>query len=71
MKTLYKTKIEAQNIPEGKYDMLIDFLEANNFDYEETEFEEYTIDERTEEEKYEDWLSEQANIKYEETKLGI
>ena len=66
MKTLYNTKIELKNLTQEKYDMLIDFLEDNNLSYEETDFEEFTLDERTEEEKYEDCLSEQADIKVDE-----
>lgn len=61
MKTLYNTKIDFKNLTQEKYDMLIDFLEDNNLNYDETDFEEFTLDERTEEEKYEDWLSEQAD----------
>lgn len=66
MKTLYNTKIDFKNLTQEKYDMLIDFLEDNNLSYEETDFEEFTLDERTEEEKYEDWLSEQADIRVDE-----
>ncbi len=66
MKTLYNSTLEFKNLTQEKYDMLIDFLEDNNLSYEETDFEEFTLDERTEEEKYEDWLSEQADIKVDE-----
>lgn len=66
MKTLYNTKIDFKNLTQEKYDMLIDFLEDNNLSYDETDFEEFTLDERTEEEKYEDWLWEQADNKVDE-----
>lgn len=66
MKTLYNTKIDFKNLTQEKYDMLIDFLEDNNLSYEETDFEEFTLDERTEEEKYQDWLWEQADLRNDE-----
>lgn len=71
MKTLYNTKIEFKNLTQEKYDMLIDFLEDNNLNYDETDFEEFTLDERTEEEKYEDWLSEQADNYNDDVRLGV
>lgn len=71
MKTLYNTKIALENLTEEKYDMLIDFLQGNNISYDETDFEEFVIDERTEEKKYDDWLAEQADIKYDENKIGL
>ena len=54
---------------EDKYEMLIDFLEDNEIDFEETEYADYTIDERTEDEKYNDWLCAMGEIKYEEQKM--
>ena len=71
MKTLYNTKISIEAIDGNKYDMLIEFLEDSNIPYREEDFEEYEIDERTEDEKYEDWLAEQADELYEDRKLGI
>lgn len=62
MKTLYSTNLLLDNLTKEKYDKLLDFLENNNITYNEKEFEEYIIDTRTEEEKYEDWLSEQADV---------
>lgn len=66
MKTFYSTTLEVNNITQEKYDMLIDFLEANNISYNENDFEEYTIDERTDDEKYDDWLWTLADNKKEE-----
>lgn len=71
MKTLFNTTIRITNIDESAYDKLIDFLEDNFRNYEETDFEEFTVDERTEDEKYNDWLWEQADIMNEEVKLGL
>lgn len=71
MKTLYNTTISLTNMDESLYDKLIDFLEDNFKNYEETDFEEFIVDERTEEEKYNDWLWEQADIYNEEVKLGL
>lgn len=62
MRILYNTNLEIKNITQEKYDMLFDFLESNNFNFNESDYEEFAIDERTEEEKYEDWLSEQADL---------
>lgn len=71
MKTLYNTTLEIKNLTQEKYDLLIDLLEENNINYEETDFEEFTIDERTEEEKYDNWLSEQADNYNDDKALGI
>ena len=69
MITMFNTTIYLEKMDEDKYNKLIDFLEDNNYEYIEDDFEEYTIDNRSESEKYEDWLSEQADIKYDESKL--
>lgn len=69
MKELYDTTIEIKHIDQSKYDMLIDFLEGNNIDYEETDFEEYVVDERTESEKYDDWLSNRTDEIHDEQKI--
>ena len=66
MQILYNTNLQITGILEEKYNMLIDFLEDNNVAYNEDDFEEFIVDERTEEEKYEDWLSEQADIRHDE-----
>ena len=66
MKILYNTNLQITGILEEKYNMLIDFLDDNNVAYNEDDFEEFIVDERTEEEKYEDWLSEQADIRHDE-----
>ena len=49
--------------------MLIDFLEDTGIDFEETEYADYTIDERTEDEKYNDWLCALGETQYEEQKM--
>ena len=66
MKTLYNTNLQITGISEEKYNMLIDFLEDNNVAYNEDDFEEFIVDERTEDEKYEDWLWDQTDIRYDE-----
>ena len=71
MKTYMNETIEIKGITEEKYEMLIDFLNDNKIDYEETEIEDYTIDNRTEAEKYDDWLWTLADMKNEDRKLGI
>lgn len=71
MKEMYNTTITIKNLDKAKYDMLIDFLEDNNMNYEETDFEEFVVDERTEEEKYQDWLSEQADLHNDEVKMNL
>ena len=71
MKTRYNTNFKIENIDQEKYDMLYDFLEDNHINFEETDFEEFIIDTRTEEEKYDDWLSEQADNYNNDKELGI
>ena len=71
MKTMYNTIIRLNNLDENTYTKLIDFLEENIPHYEETDFEEFTIDERSEEEKYNDWLWEQADQYNDEIKMGL
>lgn len=66
MRTYFSTNIEIKNISQEKYEMLIDFLEDNNISYDTTDFEEYTIDERSEDEKYDDWLWTLADNKRQE-----
>ena len=66
MRTYFSTNIEIKNISQEKYDMLIDFLEDNDISYDTTDFEEYTIDERSEDEKYDDWLWTLADDKRQE-----
>lgn len=70
MKTLFNTKLEINNIDKSKYDMLIDFLEDKNINYYENDFEEFTIDERSEEEKYDDWLWTLADDRNEEREIN-
>lgn len=70
MITYFSTNIEIKNISQEKYDMLIEFLEDNNINYDTTDFEEYTIDERSEDEKYDDWLWTLADNRNDELKLG-
>lgn len=66
MITYFSTNIEIKNISQEKYDMLIEFLEDKNISYDTTDFEEYTIDERSEDEKYDDWLWTLADDKRQE-----
>lgn len=70
MKELYNTTIELKALDKAKYDKIMDFLEENEINYEEIDFEEYELDTRTEEEKYEDWLSEQADQINDERKIS-
>lgn len=69
MKELYNTTLEIKNLDKVKYDLLIEFLDDNYINYEETDFEEFIIDNRTEEEKYEDHLSQRADMINDERKL--
>ena len=71
MKELYNTNLALERLTKEQYDMLMDFLEDNNMNYEETDFEEYYLDERTEDEKYEDWLSEQTDLHNDEVRMGL
>lgn len=71
MKNYYNTKIKLEGLSGEMYDKLIDLLEDNNFHYEETDFEEYVVDERSEQEKYDDWLSEQADNYNDEKWMGL
>lgn len=71
MKTFINENIEIKGMSEDKYDLLIEFLEENNIDYKETEYEEYTVDDRSEDEKYDEWLWTLADSQYEERKLGL
>ena len=71
MKTYYNVNLEIKNIDTNLYDMLIEFLDDSNIQYEQTDFEEFEIDKRSEEEKYEDWLSEQADLHNDMVKMGI
>lgn len=71
MKQMYNTKLTITNLDEAKYDMLIDFLEDNHINYNETDYEEFMIDTRSEEEQYQDWLSEQADLHNDQVKMGL
>ena len=71
MKTLYNITLEIQNLTEEKYDKILSLLENELIDYEQTDYEEFTIDERSEAEKYEDWLSEQADIIHDEQMIDL
>jgi len=71
MKEYINTKINFMALDETKYTMLIDFLEDNNVCYEETDYEEYVLDHRSEDEKYEDWLSEEADLHNDNVAMGI
>ena len=66
MKNYSNNTFEIKGISQEKYDMLLDFLEDNDINYEETETEIYTVDERTEDEKYDDWLWALGERQYEE-----
>lgn len=66
MRTYFSTVLEINQISQEKYDMLIEFLEDNNINYDTTDFEEFTIDERSEDEKYDDYLSSLADDRYSE-----
>lgn len=66
MKTYINETIKINHISDDLYDMLKDFLEDNKIDYEELETESYTIDERNEDEKYDDWLWTLGERQYEE-----
>ena len=69
MKTYINETLEIKGMSEDKYEMLIDFLEDTGIDCEETEYADNKIDERTEDEKYNDWLCDLGEIQYEEQKM--
>lgn len=71
MKTYITETIKIKHMSEDLYDMLKDFLEDNKIDYEELECEDYTIDERTEDEKYDDWLWTLADNHNDEDKMNL
>lgn len=71
MKTLYNTKLFITNLTWEQYTMLIDFIEEHKINYDETDFEEFTLDTRSDIEKYDDWLSEQADLHNDDVKMGI
>jgi hypothetical protein len=71
MKTLYNTKLSITNLTWEQYTMLIDFIEEHKINYDETDFEEFTLDTRSDIEKYDDWLSEQADLHNDDVKMGI
>lgn len=66
MRTYFSTVLEINQISQEKYDMLIEFLEDNNINYDTTDFEEFTIDERSESEKYDDYLWTLADERHDE-----
>ena len=70
METYFSTVLEITQINQEKYDLLIDFLEDNNINYDTTDFEEYTIDTRSDSEKYDDWLWTLADERHDETSVG-
>lgn len=61
MKEYLNTTFVIKKIDSEKYDMLLDFLEDNDITFHEENAELFVIDERTEEDKYNDWLGEQAD----------
>ena len=69
MKTYFSTVLEINQISQEKYDMLIEFLEDNNINYDTTDFEEFTIDERSESEKYDDYLWTLADERHDEMSI--
>ena len=66
MRTYFSTVLEINQISQEKYDMLIEFLEDNNINYDTTDFEEFTIDDRSESEKYDDYLWTLADERHDE-----
>ena len=70
MTTFFSTVLEITQISQEKYDMLIEFLEDNNINYDTTDFEEFTIDERSEDEKYDDYLWTLADERHDEMSVA-
>ena len=70
MITMYNTTITMQHLTKEDYDKLIDFIEENHYDYYEDDFEEFILDDRSESEKYQDWLCEQADIEHDKEMIG-
>ena len=70
MKTYLDITIQVKALDEVDYDALIEYLEDNHIHFEESIDNEYTIDERSEDEKYDDYLGSLADAHYEEEKLS-
>ena len=71
MKTYYDITIQAKGIDEIEYDALMEYLEDHRLHFEESIDNEYTIDERSEDEKYDDYLCTLADKHYEEVKIEL
>ena len=71
IKDMRNITFQMNNLDEEEYNSLIDFLEDHYINYEETDIEEYQLDTRTEEEKYDNWLSEQADLHNDNVKMGL
>ena len=71
IKDMRNITFQMNNLDEEEYNLLIDFLEDHYINYEETDIEEYQLDTRTEEEKYDNWLSEQADLHNDNVKMGL
>ena len=71
MKEYVNLTLNIMHLETNVYEKLMDFLEDNNISYNEHDIDLYTIDERSEDEQYEDWLSEQADLYNDEKWMGL
>lgn len=63
--------LEIRNLSEEKYDELFAFLEDTNIEYKVQNESDYEVDTRSEQQKYDDWLQEQADLHNDEVKMNI
>ena len=71
MEIRYNVWLAVKNLSEEKYDMLFNFLEETGIDYQIEDESDYEVDTRSEQQKYDDWLQEQADLHNDEVKMYI
>lgn len=58
---MFDVTIDITGLDAEQYDLLLDYLEENHIEHIERNEKRYTVDLRSEEEKYNDWLGNQAD----------
>lgn len=71
MEIRYNVWLAVKNLSEERYDMLFNFLEETGIDYQIEDESDYEVDTRSEQQKYDDWLQEQADLHNDEVKMYI
>ncbi len=69
IKELCDATLRIKGIDEEKYSKLLIFLDDSKIKYDEIGFEQYIEDTRTEEQKHQDYLSEQADLINDEKRM--